>query len=353
MQPFTECLHPSAIVGPVEDDPPCTALKDLHPPSPLRPSQTIPERFVGDRQEDSQETDCRSGKRSIDALVGAKKSDIQPEGGHLRRPEMKIRRVELPRLETEDRLGIGIHRRSQHRHAGLDDPRFFRGDGGNGRSKDLHVIEAHVGDHTRQGGDDVGRVETSTKPGLPHHEIDTGFREVAEGENRGELEEGRSRPTEPVDHGLQGGHMPCKVRIGDGDPTHLDPLAEPHEVRGGIEAHLESRVAIHALEQGADRTLSVGACDMDETETVLGITHGLCQPSRGVETQDNTGGLEGTEVVNGLGCGHGPDHCPTRLSRKPRIAPGNPFPCLSPGTSVVSRIRGQPGPGRGPSGPGR
>ena len=81
--------------------------------------------------------------------------------------------------------GIGDQRRP-----GLDDPRFFPGDGQEPLAQVFLVIPGNVGNHRNQRLDDVGGVQAAAHAGLQDNGGGPGLEKVEKGHGRGKLKEG-------------------------------------------------------------------------------------------------------------------------------------------------------------------
>ena len=108
------------------------------------------------------------------------------------------------------------------------------GDGFVGFAKPSRVVEADVGDHTGQWGDNVRGVEEAAHPGFPKHNVALLFGEMAQRHNHDHFEKRRRLPLWKRAHPIPKlGGQPRHGGLGDQLAVDLHPLPERHEMRRG------------------------------------------------------------------------------------------------------------------------
>ena len=152
--------------------------------------------------------------------------------------------------------GVGDQRRP-----GLDDPRFFSGDGQEPLPQVFLVVPGDIGDHRNQRLDDIGGVQTAPHAGLQDDGGGPGLQEVEKGHGRGKLEEGGGFGVVHcgphfVDQGQEAvvRHLLVPQAVA---------LVKAHQVRRGEQAHGIAGPAQDGAEHGRHRPLAVGAGNVD------------------------------------------------------------------------------------------
>ena len=108
------------------------------------------------------------------------------------------------------------------------------------------MVQTDGGDDGQFRGDDVRGIQPAAEPGLDDRGIHAGVREPLESQAGGNLEEGQALFDEI---GLPGGQEVENVVLGDefegvaGDDPGAFP--EVHQMRRGVQAHLQPRRAKH------------------------------------------------------------------------------------------------------------
>ena len=316
-------LQPIAVVGAVEKEGALALPQDLKASGPLYRGKTPRQFVVGDRQDEAQHADGGGGEGGIGALMFPQQGEFESEPVHRQGIHMEKGGAHFTRLVFQDGDCVGIGRRRQGGDAGFEDAGLFSGNRGDGIPEHSHVIPTDLGDHGSERGDDVGGIESTPEAGLPDNDIDLVFQEPEQGDDGGELEEGR------FDGWLGGlGKVPDPFNqtgegdIGNGHAIDPDAFTEPDQVGRGIEPGTPTGGPVDGIEHGADRALAVGAGDVDEAEGILGITGKGGQTARGLQAGLESELAERVQIGQRFFVGHGADRSPA-VPNCPMSAPAS------------------------------
>ena len=140
------------------------------------------------------------------------------------------------------------------------------------------MIHRNRCDHRDERSYGIGRVQAPSHAGLKDNDIAPRTRKMIHRQNRREFEEGGF--VFPVTAGLaQAREAGSGLAGGYHGAIHADAFTEIDKVRRGIEAGFVACGTEAGIQHGADGTLAVCACDMDEAQAFLGIPHGFEKPN--------------------------------------------------------------------------
>ena len=234
--------------------------------------------------------ECRDGDAGIVGLVGAGQA-----GGRRGDPCRRIRpgqpgsrlvgHVPVPAPPQQGRAAFRRHAFQHRQHLGglgaggagdavLDDPGLLEGDLGQRVAQEVHVVHGDAGD--RGGGrpiHHIGRVEPPAKPDLQHQQVGRDRREQVEGDRRRHLEHRDGFA------GIDAFHMLQRLRqriLAHQCASQPDAFVEADQVGGGVDMHPEPRRFRDGAQEGAGRSLAIGAGHMDHRrQAPFGIAEGV------------------------------------------------------------------------------
>ena len=133
------------------------------------------------------------------------------------------------------------------------------------------MVQADAGDDGELGREDVGAVQPAAQADLDHGDVHLLVGEPAESQPGGDLEEGESVEVplrQEAEHVFLRDQGPA-VRADE-----FDPLAEIHQVRGGVEADAQAGGGQGGGQHRADGTLAVGPGHVDGADLLRGMPQG-------------------------------------------------------------------------------
>ena len=180
--------------------------------------------------------------------------------------------------------------------ARLGDAGFLRGDLLEPVAEKGGVVEAELGDAADgRGADDVGRVEPPAETDLDDAGVGRRARESEEGGRGGRLEEADLHPVGQIERLLEQGGERVVV---DQPAGEADPLVEADEMGAGIDMGGEPGCLDRGAQEGAGRTLAVGAGDMEHRrQRVLRIAEPVEQGGDPLEPENVAAGRQAGEPV--------------------------------------------------------
>ena len=161
---------------------------------------------------------------------------------------------------------LSIRLAHHHRDVAFDDARFFGGNFSRRGAEKLRMVGGNVGNHTQNGRDDIGAIESAAQSHFNHGNIHLLTLEMLKRHCSGEFKKGGLHFKTPFSTPLGESHH---LFFADFLAIHLDAFSEIHDVRRSVEPHL---VALHlqcACHEVARRPLSIGACHMNAAITAM------------------------------------------------------------------------------------
>ena len=185
-----------------------------------------------------------------------------PIGGQRRRDDVQ-RRAFSPRHAGDDLRRLGVLRRADDGHAGLDDPGFLARDERQGVAQPRGVIEVDGGEDRRGGRDGVGGVEPSAEAGFDDDDLRVLAAQPVEGEG-GVYSKNVGGGVQSAVSSRRWVSPSATADFGDGATIEPDAFAEGNEVRRGVEAGAVALGAANGVEHGAGGAFAVGAGDVED-----------------------------------------------------------------------------------------
>ena len=165
----------------------------------------------------------------------------------------------------------------------------------------LGMIERHGRDHgDKRPVDDVGRVESSPQSHFEQQHVGGMARKKQESRRRRDFKYGDRCARV---HALAFAERVGELRVGNEAAFALGaepkPLVEPHEMRRGIDVHVQPRSRQDRAHESDRRALAVGAGDMDgRRQPPLGISEGRQNAPHSIERQVDALGMQRGEPRN-------------------------------------------------------
>ncbi len=192
-----------------------------------------------------------------------------------------------------------------HRCPGLDDARFFPGDGLHCVPEHRGVLKANVGNDTDVGLNHVGGVEAAAQARLQHHQVGRLRGKVKKGEDGDHLELGRLPQLGfATDLLYQRAHplrQPHQFRRSDFLPVDRHAVGKGHQVGRSVQPDPVPGGLENARRHHRRRTFAVGAGQMQEAQGTVGVPQ---TPQQRGHTRQPRFHAEAADAVNpfqGLG----------------------------------------------------
>ena len=141
------------------------------------------------------------------------------------------------------------------------------------------MLQGDVRDHAKLRGDHVGGIQAAAHAGLDHGPVDLAAGELIQGHGGGELEEGGFAP--PGTGPLNPPEELDDLRVGNLFTVDLNAFVETHQVRGGVEPHPVAGFHEDGGQGRCDRSLAVGAGDVDAAVAPVGVAQAGEHPADG------------------------------------------------------------------------
>jgi hypothetical protein len=188
------------------------------------------------------------------------------------------------------------------RNSGPNDARLLKRNLFERAPENAHVIQADAGDDTRIRPNRRGRIQATTEPNLEHRPPRRTRSEMQQCEGRDQLEECRWN--------LRVNNLQISDETLDGiiwnlEPVHPNTLVEAKQMRAGELTdrspswHESAGFVQDARDHSCRAALAVCACNLNDLQSVFGMTQDLEQGSHPFQTGMNSTFLLGEQPIDG------------------------------------------------------